>query len=344
MRRLLSAATAAVSLAVGAAACTDPAPVAGSGGGARPVHGTPSPAGSDRTETPVPPAAPEAGAGALQNHPGGTPVSLIARLDGSGHIPAKGGQDDGGGGQDGGGDRDGRAVARIQIRGDRITFSLTWNGLSTPTLARIHRGEAGANGDLVAGLFTKALPDGVHSAAGQTTVTDADLAELLRTDPGGHYVSLHTDEFPGGAVRAQLESYDREFNPLSVIQGGEPRAQADGGQKVPAAGVRAAADPDGHAVVFLRPGSGSLGYSLTWVNITPPLSVHLHKGALGRNGPIALPLLGTPMPPNIFAVAGTVPVPRAELIRQLTSRPEAFYASLRTEDFRDGAVRGQFFR
>ncbi|GAA2223930.1 hypothetical protein GCM10010232_05820 [Streptomyces amakusaensis] len=338
MRRLLSAATAAVSLAVGAAACTDPAPVAGGGGGARPVHGIPSPAGSDRT-TPAPPAAPGGGASALQNLPGETPVSLIARLDGSGHVPV-------GGGPAGGdrGDRDGRAVVKAEVKGDRITFSLTWSGLSNPTLARIHRGEAGANGDLVAGLFTKAMPEGVHSAAGQTTVTDADLAELLRTDPGGHYVSLHTDEFPGGAVRAQLEPYDREINPLGVIRGGEPRAQADGGQEVPAAGARAVADPDGHAVVFLRPGSGSIGYSLTWVNITPPLSVHLHRGALGRNGPMALSLLGTPMPPNIFAVSGTVPVPRAELIQQLTSNPEAFYASLHTEDFRDGAVRGQFFR
>ncbi|MGW0585332.1 CHRD domain-containing protein, partial [Streptomyces sp. NPDC002920] len=117
-------------------------------------------------------------------------VSLVARLDGAQEVPTPGGPAVG--------DKDGRAVALVKVKGDRVTFALSWQGIGAPTLGHVHEGKAGANGAVKTGLFTTAMPAGVHSAAGQT-VTDAALAERLRTDPGGFYVNLHSAEFPGGA-------------------------------------------------------------------------------------------------------------------------------------------------
>lgn len=263
-------------------------------------------------------------------------MSLIAQLDGAQEVPAPNGPAVG--------DQDGKAVALIKVKGDRITFALTWNGIDTPTLGHIHEGKAGTNGAVKVGLFTTAMPAGVHSAAGQTAITDAALAERLRTDPSGFYVNLHSAEFPGGAVRGQLKPFGKAINPLSIIRGGKLRALADGGQEIPADDPAAAGDPDGHAVAFVHPGQGMVGYSVAWVNIAAPVAGHIHQGALGRNGDVKVPLFTTPAPENIFALSGAVPVAAAATVQQLKQNPTAFYANVHTAEFPDGAVRGQLFR
>ncbi|MEU6355910.1 CHRD domain-containing protein, partial [Streptomyces sp. NPDC047072] len=231
------------------------------------------------------------------------------------------------------------------VKGDRVTFSLTWNGIARPTLGHIHEGAAGTNGDVKVGLFTTAMPSTVQSAAGQTEVTDAALAKRLRTDPAGFYVNLHTKEFPGGAVRGQLKPLAKPVNPLSIIRGGSLRALADGGQEVPTKDPKRVGDPDGHAITFLYPGAGRgrIGYSLAWVNIGAPLAGHIHQGTLGRNGDVKVPLFVTPVPANIFAVSGTAEVPDPAVVRQIEKNPTGFYSNLHTEEFPDGAVRGQLF-
>ncbi|MEU6196708.1 CHRD domain-containing protein [Streptomyces sp. NPDC047061] len=263
-------------------------------------------------------------------------VSLIAQLSGDQEIPVKGGPAVG--------DPDGRAVALVKVKGDRITFALSWNGIDRPTLGHIHQGAAGTNGDVKVGLFTTQMPSTVQSAAGQTSVTDAGLARQLRTDPGDFYVNLHTEEFPGGAVRGQLRPLAKSVNPLSIIRGGKLRALADGSQEVPTADPRRVGDPDGHAVTFLYPGArGQVGYSLAWVNIGAPLAGHIHQGTLGHNGDVKIPLFVTPVPQHVFAISGTVGVQDPSVLAQIKKNPTGFYSNLHTSEFPDGAVRGQLF-
>ncbi|MFC4499494.1 MULTISPECIES: CHRD domain-containing protein [Streptomyces] len=261
-------------------------------------------------------------------------VSLVARLDGAQEVPTPGGPAVG--------DKDGRAVALVKVKGDRVTFALSWQGIGAPTLGHVHEGKAGANGAVKTGLFTTAMPAGVHSAAGQT-VTDAALAERLRTDPGGFYVNLHSAEFPGGAVRGQLKRLRGSVNPLAIIKGGGLRALADGSQEVPAEDPKKVGDPDGHAVTFLHPGHRSVEYSLAWVNIAEPVAGHIHQGVQGKNGAVKVPLFTTPVPQNIFAVSGSVAVADAAVLRQIKKHPTGFYSNLHTSEFPDGAVRGQLF-
>ncbi|MFD8013576.1 CHRD domain-containing protein [Streptomyces sp. NPDC058955] len=263
-------------------------------------------------------------------------VSLMARLTGDQGVPEKSGTATG--------DRDGRAIALVKVKGDRVTFALSWNGVDVPARAHLRRGGAGAAGAAVAELFTTPMPASVSSAAGQTSVSTPALAELLRRDPDGFYVDLRTEAFPGGAVRGQLRPLGKPVNPLSVIRGGRLRALADGGQEVPAGAPDRAGDPDGHSTTFLHPRTDRVDYSLVWVNTGPPLSGHVHEGALGENGALRLPLFVSPVPKNIFGISGSVSAPDASFLARLKEGPTGFYANLPTREFPEGAVRGQLFR
>lgn len=267
---------------------------------------------------------------------GGTAVSLVARLTGDQQVPGKDGR--------AAGDRDGKAIALVKVKGDRVTFALSWNGVDRPARAHLHQGAVGSDGAVVADLFATPMPTSVYSAAGQTSLSSAALAERLRRDPDGFYVDLHTDAFPGGAVRGQLRPFAKPVNPLGIIHGGRMRALADGGQEIPAGDPKKAGDPDGHGTTFLHPRTDRVDYSLAWVNTGPPLSGRIHEGGLGENGDVRLPLFLSPVPKNVFAISGAVSTPDAPMITRLKEDPTGFYVNLTTWEFPDGAVRGQLFR
>ncbi|WP_329389320.1 CHRD domain-containing protein [Streptomyces sp. NBC_01351] len=291
------------------------------------AHGAaPGTAGADRS----------AGSPAAFKAPSsGRAVTLVARLDGNQEVPVAGGPavDD----------PDGEAVAFVQVQGDRVTFSLNWKGL-TPSLGHVHEGVAGQNGAVKVPLFGTAMPSSVHSAAGQVAVTDAALAQRLRTDPAGFYVNLHSAEFPGGAVRGQLGALNRPVNPLSILKGGKLRALSNGAQEVPKNDTSKVGDPDGFAATFLQPSGTNVDYSLAWVNIKSPTLGHIHRGPFGKNGDVVFNLLDKPVPEGIFAVSGKLTGQKAEDVRRLQENPRDHYSNIHTAEFPDGAVRGQLFR
>jgi hypothetical protein len=86
-----------------------------------------------------------------------------------------------------------------------VCFDITVTDLpagDTVTGAHIHQGAVGAPGDVVVALFT-APP----SAALEGCIQDVDAEILLAIveDPAGYYVNVHTDAYPDGAVRGQLD-------------------------------------------------------------------------------------------------------------------------------------------
>jgi hypothetical protein len=290
--------------------------------GTTPASAEDGPDAGDSRGSGVPPATAEAAQAPA--------VSLVARLTGDQDGPTEG-------------DKDGKAVALVKVKGDRVTFALTWNGIGRPTSGHLHQGRAGRNGGVKAELFGTPMPASVNSAAGQTSMSAA-LARQLRTDPGGFYVDLHSEEFPGGAVRGRLRILEKPVNPLSIIRGGKLRALADGGQEIPAGDPGKAGDPDGHSTTFLHPSEDRVDYSMAWVNIGAPLAGHIHEGVLGENGDVRLALFVSPVPKNVFAISGSVSVPDAEVIARLKGSPTGFYSNVHTREFPDGAVRGQLFR
>lgn len=239
-------------------------------------------------------------------------------------------------------DPDGKAVALMQVKGDRVVFAMQWEGF-VPSQGHIHQGAAGQNGDVKVALFGTPMPDSLHSAAGHTTFTDAALAKRIVEHPSGFYMNLHSEEFPGGAVRGQLKQLHKNINPLHIIKGGKLRALANGAQEVADNDATKVNDRDGKAVTFLHPKGRTVDFSLAWADIKAPSAAHIHKGDFGRNGDVVLGFFDKPVPEGLFAVSGRLNHQHAGLVKEIRDNPWAFYSNIHTEEFPDGAVRGQLF-
>ncbi|TCM48981.1 CHRD domain-containing protein [Kribbella sp. VKM Ac-2568] len=133
--------------------------------------------------------------------PTAAPAVLIASLEGRNEVT--------------GGDPDGRALELIGIQGNTLSYSVSWRGIATPTEAAIHAAGRGADGPVVVPLFTTSRPSGSF-ATGSVTVTDPTVLAALRSDPNGFYTDLRTNEFPNGAVRAQLHQLSHAVSTTGV--------------------------------------------------------------------------------------------------------------------------------
>jgi CHRD domain-containing protein/uncharacterized protein DUF3455 len=119
----------------------------------------------------------------------GAPAVLVASLEGRNEVT--------------GGAVDGKALELIGIRGNTLTYSVSWRGIGAPTEAAIHAGASGVDGPVVVPLFTTPRPAGGF-ASGSVTVSDPTVLTALQSNPGDFYADLNTADFPQGAMRAQL--------------------------------------------------------------------------------------------------------------------------------------------
>ncbi|MEV8636620.1 CHRD domain-containing protein [Streptosporangium sp. NPDC051023] len=263
---------------------------------------------------------------------------FAARLVGRNEVPVKGGPAVG--------DGDGQAFAVIRISGGRVSYAVRWNGIAAPTAFHIHQGKAGTNGDVKIGFFGEALPGSAQAVTGDVEA-DAGLLAAIKKNPSGFYLNLHTGEFPGGAVRAQLYRLGRPISPASVLAEGTHaslKTRADGSQEVPTAGKKVG-DRDGAAQWLVGIEGTSLHYATVWNNISAPTNGHIHRGERGKNGPVVVDLFADAngLPESVTGIAGTAPVQR-DIAKGLLKNPKNWYANLHTTEFDGGAVRGQLGR
>lgn len=100
------------------------------------------------------------------------------------------------------GDRDGRASASAITDDGRLCFGLTVKNVDKPVAAHIHRGTRGRNGPVV---VTLVAPQSGDPGASSGCVAVADhIANALKKNPHKYYWNLHSEAFPGGAVRGQV--------------------------------------------------------------------------------------------------------------------------------------------
>src|SRR5439155_335404 len=147
------------------------------------------------------------------------------------------------------------------------------------------------------------------------------------------YTNLHTAEFPGGAVRGQLHAVAHAVELDAVLRGGPLGGLLSGDQEVP--GPKPAGDPDGHATSFIGVDDNRIRYSFSWSGIGAPTDGHIHAGAVGVNGAVAVPLFSAPngLPASVSGIAGVVGGVKPDLARQLRRNPNDFYANLHTPEF-----------
>ena len=100
-------------------------------------------------------------------------------------------------------DEDGSGTATLVLDPDAGTACWTFSveGIDPVTVSHIHEGAAGADGGVVVDLDLDGF-DG--SSEGCNDAADADALQAVIDDPAGHYVNVHNEAFPGGAIRGQL--------------------------------------------------------------------------------------------------------------------------------------------
>ena len=80
----------------------------------------------------------------------------------------------------------------------RLADRLGYDGINRPSMAHIHRGGPGQNGEPVIDLHPEA--NGDEGCVGADPTVLRNLAE----HPEAFYLNLHTPEYPDGAMRGQL--------------------------------------------------------------------------------------------------------------------------------------------
>jgi hypothetical protein len=118
----------------------------------------------------------------------------VAELTGDAEVP-------------GPGDPSGSGFVEISI--DVAEGQLCWNLLvdlgEAAVAAHVHEGDAGTAGSVVVTLGT---PDENGESNDCTSGLDSALLQSIVDDPAGFYVNVHTDTYPDGAIRGQLDGLE----------------------------------------------------------------------------------------------------------------------------------------
>jgi hypothetical protein len=121
---------------------------------------------------------------------------FFAELEGANEVP-------------GPGDEDGYGVAFVSIDASSgtVCYDVAVANITLPAAAQhIHVNAEGQAGPVVVPFPT--APDEQGMASGCTTADTEGLLETIVSNPEGYYVNVHTSDFPDGAVRGQLMSWE----------------------------------------------------------------------------------------------------------------------------------------
>ena len=165
----------------------------------------------------------------------------------------------------------------------------------TATGLHIHNGAAGISGPVtintgLSGANSYSDATGVGRIERQAQVLPTDAAALatlqgMFDNPSGFYVNMHSTEYPGGFIRAQLQR--ASVVRLMGIMKSENEVPANTSGNSAVASVTGIAVQDGNGVFT----SGSVIFDVNYnaASAVTFTGLHIHKGDAGVNGPIVLP-------------------------------------------------------
>ena len=190
--------------------------------------------------------------------------------------------------------------------------------LENATMAHIHSGFAGENGDVVVTLVESETTAGVWMTDGSVALDEATAAQLLA---GGHYVNIHSEAFASGEIRGQITPDNIEV--YGII--------ASGLQEVPAVTTTAS----GAGAFTLNTSTGALSGSVTVTGMTATMA-HIHEGEAGVNGGVLLGL--TAGADGMWSVPANTML-TAEQMGVMADG--ALYTNFHSDAFPSGEIRGQ---
>lgn len=118
-------------------------------------------------------------------------------------------------------------------------------------------------------------------------------------------------------------------------------AALNGKNEIAQDGTKGAGDSDGAGSFSAVIKDTALCYGLAVRDIENPIAAHIHRGGSNKNGPIVVPLTAPKTgDPGHSSNCKTL---SSRLIAQIRGNPGRFYVNVHTDDFKDGAIRGQLF-
>lgn len=191
-------------------------------------------------------------------------------------------------------------------------LTLTYANI-TPTMAHVHTEGVGVNGPITFDLGT---PSGNRYARTGVTFTDAQIADFRGKRM---YFNIHTAANPNGEIRGQI-GYMERVSTMTGAQEVPPNPSAATGLGY------ALYDPDNKTV-----------YSQFTVTGLSPTDGHIHRGAPGVAGPIAVPFRYTTNL-QLWHSDGFVPLSDADALLLLNG---GMYHNSHSALYPAGEIRGQ---
>lgn len=224
----------------------------------------------------------------------------------------------------------GNATVTFDSMRQNITVTITVANLGSPiTAAHIHRGAAGVAGGVVIGFTTLAsFVGGKLTGTFPIDPTVVTANEILQ-NPSNFYVNVHTQQFPGGAIRGQL----------SAVSGTVQTFAADlrGNNETPPNSSTAT----GSAIVTIDTINNTLTFDVTESGVTNPSAAHIHPGAAGVAGIVLIAFTSSTTVFTNGRVSGTISGIDAGTINNIITNPAGFYVNVHSPAFPGGEIRGQ---
>lgn len=225
----------------------------------------------------------------------------------------------------------GTATIRMRRNQGQVCYTMQVRNITLPAAAaHIHRAGVGEAGPIVVPLRA---PNASGVAAGCVTTARALVNAILRNRQG-YYVNVHTNDFPGGAVRGQL------FGTSQSSFGWIQTVQLNSANECNAAGVCNLGDPDGTGTATIRliRQTSYVCFRVDVQNIAlPSVGTHIHRGPRTGAGGIVVDMV----PPNASGVSRGCTTTPVALIDEIAANPSAFYVNVHTTERPAGAIRAQ---
>jgi hypothetical protein len=231
-----------------------------------------------------------------------------------------------------------------------LSFAVAVANLEGATEAHLHAGERGADGPVLATLFTVSpgTPGVENGILARGTLTSADVDDLAALAfemlSGDTYVDVHTAAYSDGEIRGQVATAPGPVFLADIT--GDQVYQPDPNNPV-------VTDASGAGVFWLAATGLALNYWVVVEDLEDATAAHIHWGEPGDEGPVAATLfVATDAFPGVedgLLAAGTLladdlegPFAEATIadLAQVMLQGGT-YVNVHTEDYPFGEIRGQ---
>ena len=172
-----------------------------------------------------------------------------------------------------------------------------------------------------------------------------DAVNGVISNPSAYYINAHTTDFPGGALRSQLQTTDRMDYQLTLTPDQEvPPITGFNGQAPSRITAYTLRKPDG----TVSAGAVIFDENVRFPSGTQITATHIHDGVAGTNGPVIIdsrlrssPLLVNDGTGNIYRLVTVADTAGVATLNSMATTPWKQYLNIHTADHPGGAVRSQ---